>query len=455
MIGELPGREPLAASAQGGTIRLSAPPSRIRLWLSEHQGRLGLAGLLATGLVVSLSAGNTDILLPQSVRGGLSVTGLGGVLGSHGIDLHAGGVALVLALMFVSYALAVRAVGQLSARAVVIGIAALHALVLLAPPLLSTDVFSYIAYGRIGAHSNPYLHGPSAIRLDLPLYSYIGAQWVNTPSDYGPLFTGISYLLVPLSIAGNVIAYKAIAAGSSLVVVWVVWNAARLRGIDQVKAVTLVGLNPVIVVFGVGGGHNDMLMLAILMASVYVLLLRRERTGGALIVAAAAVKLTGGLLLPFAVAEGSRRGPDGRGSRKVLIGVGLAGLGAAGLSFGLFGLAPLHLLTTIQTVQSQGGLHSIPGLLLRMLGLAALGPAVGLVLDVVFVACLTWLVVRVWLGELDWITGAGWATVALLVTAGLLLPWYVGWLVPLAALSTDRRLLLATLVLTGVGLTTL
>jgi hypothetical protein len=58
-------------------------------------------------------------------------------------------------------------------------------------------------------------------------------------------------------------------------------------------------------------------------------------------------------------------------------------------------------------------------------------------------------------GELDWITGAGWATVALLITTGLLLPWYVAWLLPLAALSNDRRLWLAAIVMTGLGLTSL
>ena len=60
-----------------------------------------------------------------------------------------------------------------------------------------------------------------------------------------------------------------------------------------------------------------------------------------------------------------------------------------------------------------------------------------------------------WKGELDWIVGAGWATVALLVSAGLLLPWYVAWLVPLAALTSDRRLRAVTILLTGIGLTTL
>jgi hypothetical protein len=62
---------------------------------------------------------------------------------------------------------------------------------------------------------------------------------------------------------------------------------------------------------------------------------------------------------------------------------------------------------------------------------------------------------RVWIGELDWITGAGWATVALLLTASSLLPWYVVWLVPLAALSSDRRLWLTAIVMTGLGLTSL
>ena len=76
-------------------------------------------------------------------------------------------------------------------------------------------------------------------------------------------------------------------------------------------------------------------------------------------------------------------------------------------------------------------------------------------LSVVFVVVLGWLLRRVWIGELDWIAGAGWATVCLLLTTGFLVPWYVAWLIPLAALSGDRRLLGAAIALTGLGLTTL
>ena len=456
MISEATVSEPLGGASRGGAVEFttSKSKSRARRWLSARLGWLGLAGLIATGMLIAVSAAGTGLLLPASVRPVPS--GLAGVFGHNGIDLGLGGLIAVLGLMFVSYAAAIRAADQLSGRAVLIAVAGLHALVLLAPPLLSTDIFSYTAYGRIGAlyGANPYMHGPSAIALD-PVYPFIAARWVHTPTAYGPLFTALSYLLAPLGIGWNVLAYKAIAAISSLVIVVVVWSAARLRGLNPVKAVALVGLNPVIVVYGVGGGHNDLLTLAIMLTGVYVLLRQKERTSGALIATATAVKLTAGLLLPFAFAQSASRRDGARSRRAVLTGVGVA-VGLAGVfSLAVFGTGPLHLLDTLQDIQSQGGLNSIPGLLLMLLGLGGISGTVGLVLNAGFVITLSWLVRRVWTGELDWITGAGWATVALLITAGLLLPWYVGWLVPLAALSTDDRLLTAAIVMTGLGLTTL
>ena len=456
MILEATVSEPPGATSPGGAFdfRTSRPKSRGPTWLSARSGWLGLSGVIAGGMLIALSAARTNVLLPESVR---PVPGwLAGVFGRGVLDLGLGGLIAVLALMFVSYAVAIRSVHQLSARAVLIGIAGLLALVLLAPPLFSTDMFSYMAYGRIGAlyGANPYVHGPSAFALD-PVYPFIAARWVSTPTAYGPLFTALSYVLAPFDVAASVVAYKAIAAISSVVIVVVVWNAARLRGLDPVKAVALVGLNPVIIVFGVGGGHNDLLMLAILLTAVYMLLRQKARTSGALIVTATAVKLTAGLLLPFALAESARGRGGARRHRAVLTGVCLAAGLAGVFTFAVFGTGSLHLLDTLQDVQNQGGVNSIPGLLAMLLGLGGLSGTIGLVLNAGFVITLAWLLRCVWIGRLDWITAAGWATLALLLSAGLLLPWYVGWLVPLAALSTDRRLLAAAIVMTGVGLTTL
>jgi hypothetical protein len=64
------------------------------------------------------------------------------------------------------------------------------------------------------------------------------------------------------------------------------------------------------------------------------------------------------------------------------------------------------------------------------------------VLALSIVAC-CWLAWR----QRDAITAAGWASVALLVTLSWVLPWYVLWALPLAALSSSRRLRVAVLVL--------
>jgi Glycosyltransferase family 87 len=453
-------REPLGATPQGGAFELTRTalgPRRslsTRESLSARRGWIALGGLLGTCLVVSLSAAQSNLLLPASVR---PLPGsLAGPFGSVGLGLGLAPLIAVFVLMFLSYVVAVRAVDQLSLRAVLISIAVLNVLVLLAPPLLSTDVFSYGAYARMGAlyGANPYMYGPSAIQLD-PMYSYIGAHWVTIPTAYGPVFTALSYLVAPLSIAASAFAFKSLALVSSLALLMVIWKAAPLRGIDPLKALAFVGLNPVIVVYGVGGGHNDLMMLALLMAGVYVLLQRRERAGGALIVAATAVKLTAGLLLPFAFARDARHRRGLGGRRGVLAGAGMSAATIAVLGAALFGIGPLYLLSTLGKIQNQDGLQSIPGFISAGLGLGQLGIAAELVLALAFVATFLWLLRRVWQGELDWITGAGWATVALLITTGSLLPWYVGWLVPLAALSSDRRLWLATFALTALALTSL
>ena len=45
-------------------------------------------------------------------------------------------------------------------------------------------------------------------------------------------------------------------------------------------------------------------------------------------------------------------------------------------------------------------------------------------------------------------TGAGWSTLALIASLAWLVPWYVIWLLPLAALATSMRLRRATAIAT-------
>ncbi|TMK96991.1 MAG: hypothetical protein E6G41_18910 [Actinobacteria bacterium] len=73
-------------------------------------------------------------------------------------------------------------------------------------------------------------------------------------------------------------------------------------------------------------------------------------------------------------------------------------------------------------------------------GLSDTGRAVAAALSAIAIAITLW---RAWRGA-DWITCAGWATLALLLGTAWLLPWYVTWVTPLAALGTSRRLRIAT-----------
>ena len=47
------------------------------------------------------------------------------------------------------------------------------------------------------------------------------------------------------------------------------------------------------------------------------------------------------------------------------------------------------------------------------------------------------------------LVAAGWGTFALLVTTSWLLPWYVVWLLPIASMTGDRKLRLATLAMSA------
>jgi hypothetical protein len=180
-----------------------------------------------------------------------------------------------------------------------------------------------------------------------------------------------------------------------------------------------------------------------------MMLSRRERTGGALIGVATMLKLTGGLLLPFALVSGARLGAPKR-RRAILAGSLATGgaLTAAGVA--VFGDWPLHLLGTLQRVQNEGDWHSIPGFITSAFGWGGIGRVAGVVLGTFFLGVLAWLLRRVWRGQMDWIDGVAWATATMLVTAGSVLPWYVSWLLPFVALCTDRRLWRVSLVLTGV-----
>jgi len=334
--------------------------------------------------------------------------------------------ALILILLG-AYGVALTAVRTLSTRAIVISIVAANVILMLAPPFQLTDMGNYLGYARLGGlHGlNPYTHVIGQEMHD-PIYHF--ATWDNLHSPYGELFTALSYPLAFLPIPVAYWTVKVVTVLLSLTFIGIVCWCAKRLGRDPRYAAVLVGLNPIYLVYAVGGFHNDFFMLVPLTASIAFLLAGRDKSAGAMLVIAVAVKFSAVLLLPFLLvaARPSRR------RIRVLIGCVLAGIPLLVMSVALFGFS-------IPNLSQQGSLltpFSFPNLFGYFIGVGGGTSGILRLADVALVVAVIVLLRR----ESDWITRAGWATFALIASLAWVMPWYVIWLLPLAALGSSQRL---------------
>lgn len=353
--------------------------------------------------------------------------------------LYGGGFALstdayeaFLLAAVLAWALLLALPGALGRR-VVVGLAgALIVLFALAPPLLSLDVFSYISYARLGAEHglNPYTHAPETIPTD-PAAMRV-QDFSDSVSVYGPLFTLLSYPLGMLGVPAAMWSLKAIAALSLAGIAAVCARLARLRGVDPVAAVTFVALNPLMLVYVVGGAHNDGLMVLLAMLGVVAALTARPALAGIGLVTAIAIKAAAALYVPFALA-GARGGERSR----LLGGLLAAGVAVAAVGLAVFGTDVLEALGVAGGNQGTVSHWSVPATLSRLSGIDvdALRALLALAYAAAVVSLLVW-VVR----GADWVRAAGWAAFGLLVASAYMAPWYLVWLLPVAAVSRDRAL---------------
>jgi hypothetical protein len=304
----------------------------------------------------------------------------------------------------------------------------------LAPPMPLTDVFNYIHYARMGVvHGlNPYAH------LPYPGYALdpagIFSNWHHLRSPYGPLFTLASYplALVPVPLAFWLLkAAVGLAAAGCL---RLIWSCARRLDRDPVTAILLFGLHPALVVWAIGGDHNDVFMLLALLGAVRLMLAEREGRAGAAVAVATGIKMSAGILLPIVIA-GSRRWS------RTTLGVAVAGACVGIAQLVAFGTHFPNLAQQSRVVMAWS-LPNLAGLAAGLGGSTAGVRTLSSVLLLVVIAGCCVLVRR----GMSLVTAAGWATLALVVSMSWVLPWYICWVLPLAALSASRRLRVATLV---------
>jgi hypothetical protein len=464
MLSEHGDMESLAAAVNGGT---SASRSAGLPLAFRALGTAGLVGVVVSVFaVVAGAAGSPTSYVPA--RGGGWPTWLSGPLHGLGLGIGSGSFQTLTLVMCASYAAVLLTAGALSGRVIALAIVAANVLLLLGPPLISQDVFGYLAFARLGVlHSlDPYTHVAAEAPTDA-VFPFIG--WPFQHSPYGPLFTLGSYPLASLGLAGGLWALKAVAVASSLGAVALTASAASRMGRSAKAAAVFVGLNPVLLELAVGGAHNDTLVLLVLAGALALAAGAAEagcagratgaageatgvphlratgvphlRTAAAVLAAGVGVKASAGLVLPFVVLAPAAWRARGRvaasalGALVLLAIVAIVGFGTNAFGF----------LDALNEQQQLVATHSIPAETARLVGLSGVPGwwrqafLVGLVLVLVLTL---WRTAR----GADWRAMAGWATLALLLSTAWLLPWYAIWALPLAALADSRRLRVATLV---------
>ena len=408
-------------------------------------GVLGVLGLLGTVTSVFLLTAGAATRPSQYVpaRAGGWPGWLAGPLEGLDIGISSHGFQTLMLIMCGSYLVVLIAARALPAPALVGAIVAAHVILLLGPPLISSDVFGYLGFARLGAlHGlDPYTHVAAEAPTDA-VFGFVG--WPLQHSPYGPLFTLASYATAPLGLAGGLWAFKAIAVLSSLAAVAMIARAAGLLGHSRRWAAAFVGLNPVLLVLAVGGAHNDTLIVMVLAAALALTAgtSPRFRAAAATLVAGIGIKVTAGLVLPFLLLAPARSRERLSVARSAL--VSLAALAAVGVIG--FGTHTLGFLDAVGEQQQLVAIHSVPAETARLVGLSGTPTWWRHVFLAAFVAVLAFALWRTARGA-DWRVAAGWSTLALLLSTAWLLPWYAIWALPLAAVSGNRRLRAATLVI--------
>jgi hypothetical protein len=399
---------------------------------------LGLAGtaFLALGGETAGALPVQDLLAPASVQAALGLVGV-----------YFGVVLLIAAWVLLGRL--VRGPQPPTPRALLLVLAVWTAPLLLAPPLFSRDVYSYLAQGAmVDHHMDVYTQGPA--QLGGPLADEVAPMWQHTGAPYGPAFMALASALSGLTrgqLPAGLLGMRLVALLGVALMAVALPRLARHSGADPAAALWLGALNPLVLLHLVAGAHNDALMLGLL--GLGLVAARAERPAGGvlgavLVTLAALVKAPAALGLLAVVAlqvrSGRRPLPAVLTAAAASAVTTVAATAVAGTGYGWIGalttpVSPHNWALTSLLGRATGALLEHLGSSLaplavpawHLLGLAATAVAVALI----------WLRLRV--GPV-YALGLSLLTVAVFGPA--IRPWYMLWglfLIAAAAPSTSVR----------------
>ena len=165
---------------------------------------------------------------------------------------------------------------------------------LLAGPLASRDVYSYLMQGAMVRDGfDPYTEG-AAVNPG-PFLLEVSQDWRNTTTPYGPLHLWIGELVTSLvgdNVTAGVVIYKVLSLLGFIAIAWSIPRIARKLGADPAVALWLGVANPVIILHLIGGMHNESLMVGLVSIGLLAALHKRFHAALILVGTAVAMKAT-------------------------------------------------------------------------------------------------------------------------------------------------------------------
>jgi hypothetical protein len=261
------------------------------------------------------------------------------------------------------------------------GLAVLHLLALLVPPVASKDVYAYSFYGKVQTAygANPYLSFPDQHPTD-PWHPFW--SWRLFGPVYGPPF--LLLLRLGAGIAGPslltwVVLAKLALVAAELAAIWLLVKALRAHpgaaGQDPRWPLLLIGWNPMVLQSIAMSAHVDALLLLVLAAAILAHRRGRHLLAFVALVGCFLVKVyLGPLAALYAIWLASRR-PRLRDRVATVAALGLGGMALTVLVYLPYASAGGKLLTSAVDVSGHFSSGSPPNLVRRLLaaGLPLLG----------------------------------------------------------------------------------
>lgn len=316
-------------------------------------------------------------------------------------------------------------------------------------PSLSTDVFDYISSNRVlfVHNSNPWIVPPETFPEDE--FIYLGS-WKFRPSVYGPvqfIFSSTIHLFAGENLIANIIGFKIIhltfvVATIIMLIKWFKENSpSRLA-----YGIVFFAWNPLLLIEIVGNAHNDIIMAFFTLLSVYWLSKNQEVKASLSLALAVLAKIAAIIYIPIIILNFLINNKKKKAILFSSTSAVFTILGFLSLRQGLFGLIK-NLNTQLELY-----LRSLPTIIRFIFIKLGLDQTKANMFEkLITLPLFSLMLIRAFLKKKFNKLIESMVVIMLLyflIAAPMLQPWYIVWILPLAALMVQGRLQNVILVFT-------